>query len=491
MRRPTAFGALTLVMLAQPLFAADRWLCFRSTNFELFTTSDSSSAREALIFFEQVRRAFTEILGIKLPEDKSVTIVAFRDEQSFAPYRPRDNVAAYTLAFPERLYLVMQDLVPEHYPVAMHEYTHVVINQAGMKLPLWLEEGFAELYATLTPMARKIVVGRVIPGRLQMAQAGLIDLREVLTADRRSALYREGDRTGIYYAESWALVHMLKFNETYSTKFDRVLELIGRGEASDRALQSVYNKPVGEIQSDLQNYVHSDHFREGVIHGKLDKAIPAPRPAEVDPIVIAVLLAGIEARGPRREDALQTLQQLARANPGKLLPIESLAWVQLNGPDPKTAIEPFRQALAEGTRDANLCFQFAVRLRSAIPESDYVAAVRRAAEIDPAFSAAQQQLAAHAFNSHDYAEAVRRLHLVRKLERSHAFAYYRALSFAAFQTGDLEEARSAAGRARQYAANPVEKGQADEMMKFVTGANPSKSAPGLTGNDLGAIDERR
>jgi tetratricopeptide (TPR) repeat protein len=484
MLRRLALGALVLLTLAHMASARDKWICLRSANFELFTTSDEGTGSDALVFFEQVRRAFTENLGLKLPENKPVTIIAFSDADAFAPYRPQPNVQAFTLALPRHEYMVMQDLAPEHYPVCLHEYTHAVVSQAGIKLPLWLNEGFAEVFATMTPVGRKIVVGRVIPGRLQVAQSGLVDLREVLSADGRSGLYHESDRVGIFYAESWALVHMLKFNEKYSAHFDQVLDAIGRGQTSERALQDVYGKTIEQIQGDLKAYVHGKHFREGVIHARLAKPGAGPKTVPVDPVQMAVLLAGIQARGPQRQQAITTLEALSGANPEKPLPIESLAWVQLAGPNPQAAVAPFGRALEAGTRDAQLCYEFAVKMRAAIPDAQYVAALRRATEIDPDFTPAQQQLAAHAFNSHDYPEAVTRLHLVKKLDRAQAFTYYRALSFAAFQIGNVAEAKSAAARAQEFAVAPTDKQLADEMVKYVNGGNPSTNPPGFGVNPL-------
>jgi len=472
MWRRTAIGVLSVLAATCTASAGERWTGLRSSNFELFTATDEKTGRNALVFFEEVRRAFTEILGVKLPENKPVTIIAFRDEQAFAPYRPMPNVTAFTISLPRHDYIVMQDLIPEHYPLALHEYTHAIVDQAGMKLPLWLNEGFADLYATMIPAGRKILVGRIIPGRLQTAQAGLIDLHEVLSAGRESPLYHEANRNGIFYAESWALVHMLKFSEPYSDRFDRLLDAIGRSESSEQALQTIYGKTTGQIQADLAAYVHGDHFREGVINARLEKSGTDVKPETVDPLQIGILLASIQARGPYRQNAIKALEQLADEHPGHTAPVESLAWIQLTGPDPKSAVEPFRRAIAAGTRDANLCFQLAVRLRGLISDADYVAALRRAADLDPDFSPAQQQLAAHAFNSHDYAEAVTRLHLVKKLDRAQAFKYYRALSFAALQTGNLTEAKSAAERAQQFAATPDEKRLAGEMLKFVSSSEP-------------------
>jgi len=464
--------------------AADHWICMHSANFELYTTASEKTGRDALLVFEQIRTAFSDIVGVKLPEKKPVTIVAFRDEEEYAPYRIRPGAPSYYLPLLRHDFIVMQDLLPEHYPLVLHEYTHVVINQAGMKLPLWLNEGFAELYSTMKPVGKKILVGRMIPARMQVAEGGLVNLREILSTDARSPNYNEGARLGIFYAESWALVHMLKFSKSYAPGFERVLDAIGKGEASDQALERVYGKSVEDIQKDLQAYVHGDHFYEGVIHAKIEKPDVEPVVVPKDPLEIAVLLAGIQSHGTRRDEAIKTMETLAKNNPGKSAPLDALAWLYLTGPNPQAAAPSFRQALESGTRDAGLCFTYAVKLRASIPEADYLAALRRATAIDPEFSAAQQLLAVYAFNTRDYPEAVTRLHLVKKLDRAHACMYYRALSFAAFQIGNKEEAKSAAARAQQYASTAEEHRLADEVTRYVTGAGPAVKPPELPRDPL-------
>jgi len=199
------------------------------------------------------------------------------------------------------------------------------------------------------------------------------------------------------------------------------------------------------------------------------------------------MLAGIEGRGPHLDHALQSLEELAKAFPGHRGPTDALAWLRLAGNDSAAATVAFQNALAAGTRDPNLCLQFALKFRSSITDADYLAALRRAVEIEPDFPAAQRQLAIYAFNSHDYAEAVKRFHLVKKLDRSQAFTYYRALAVAAFQTGDVVEAKSAAARAQQYAVTPEDKGLADEMLKYVNGTKPGAGPAQLTATTLCAV----
>jgi hypothetical protein len=459
---------MLLLALIPACLANDRWISLRTPNFRLLSQADEKTAREASKLFEEVRLAFTGTLGLKLPDNKPITIVSFRDEGAFARYKPRPNILAYTFTDRNRDYIIMQELTAANYPQALHEFTHVMVAQAGIKLPLWLNEGFAEIYGTLIPDGHRIRVGRIIPARLQTAQSAMLDLHEVLSADRTSKLYNEADRVGIFYAESWALVHMLKFSDDYSPRFERALNAIGRGESSEEALQQVYGKTLRQILIDLNTYIHGNKFREGVIKTRLDQKVAQPQLEPVDPVETGVLLANLEARSLRYAPAIKSLQELMAANPQRLEPVEMLAWIQLNGSAPVAAIAPFRRALQMGTRDATLCYEFAVKLNAVIPDSDYVAALRRASEIDPALAPAQEQLAAHAFNHHDYPETLSRLHAIKKLERSNAFPYWHMLSAAALQTGDIPEAKSAAANAAKYAVTGDQKRSLEELQKLLS-----------------------
>ncbi len=265
---------------------------------------------------------------------------------------------------------------------------------------------------------------------------------------------------------------MLKFSNSYSAGFERLLDAIGRGQSSGQALQAVYGKTVEQIQVDLQAYLHNERFSQGVIKAKLEKAVPEPQLARVDLVDFEVLLAGIEARGPNRQEGIQHLEELAKANPGDLAPIESLARVQLGSPDHLASISAFRRAVEAGTRDANLCYQFATRLRAWIPDAEYVAALQRAAGHRSWFlcGARKNQLRMRS-TPVTHGRRVRRFRMVKKMDRSRAFMYYRALAFASFQIGNSGDAKTAAARAQEYAVTPEEKRLADDLLKFVTGAN--------------------
>ena len=60
------------------------------------------------------------------------------------------------------------------------------------------------------------------------AQEKWLPIGILATVDHQSAYYNEADKAGIFYAESWALMHMLYFDPRYRENFDRfVLALAG------------------------------------------------------------------------------------------------------------------------------------------------------------------------------------------------------------------------------------------------------------------------
>ena len=72
---------------------------------------------------------------------------------------------AYYTGDEQHDYIVMSDLATERTPAAIHEYMHLLVRHSGLKMPLWLNEGFADVYSTLQPRGGQIVLGEVPLGR--------------------------------------------------------------------------------------------------------------------------------------------------------------------------------------------------------------------------------------------------------------------------------------------------------------------------------------
>ena len=184
-RLALTWSLLSAVALAVAFASpADPWLRIRSANFELFTTAGERSGRDLLRHFEQVRGFFLQVFGLRETDAKPVRIVAFHSEKEFQPYRPSEAATAFFHAGSEHDYIVMSNTDPEHYQVATHEYTHLLIGQFHATMPVWLNEGLAELYSTLQQVGDKVVVGMPPPGRGQCFAPRALD------PSRHAPLYR-------------------------------------------------------------------------------------------------------------------------------------------------------------------------------------------------------------------------------------------------------------------------------------------------------------
>ena len=221
MRLVTALTAAFALFLAAGS-DAPRWLRIQSPNFELYTTAGERNGREVARHFEQVRAFFMEAMGLGLKSGPPVRIVVFRSDKEFAPYAPNDFAAAFYQGAADRDYIVMKNASSELFPVAVHEYTHLLVQHSGIAAPLWFNEGLAEFYSNLKPLGGKIEVGDIImPHFILLRQSKWIDLATLVAVGYDSPLYNERTHAGLFYAESWALVHMLYLGADYRPQVTR------------------------------------------------------------------------------------------------------------------------------------------------------------------------------------------------------------------------------------------------------------------------------
>jgi Flp pilus assembly protein TadD len=455
-RRYCLLCAILVFSLHGPLTAADQWVKLATPHFELYTTAGEKKGREAILYFEQVRSFFLEASQSKRVSGFPVRIVAFRGEKQYQPYRINEFAVAYYTHGRNRDYIVMQDIASEHYPVAIHEYTHLVIEHAGLEPPPWLNEGLAELYSTLTPVGKKAAIGDVTPGRAQTLLTNKWIPLEVLTsADHKSPLYNERDRAGMFYAESWALTHMLYFSPAYRPNFATFLAAASSGKTTEEACRTVFGKRLAEVETELREYLKRDRFYRAVYDIKLEKSAEDPDVSESSAFESGVVLADLLAMTHKTEEALSAYQQLAASNPDKPEVEESLGYLAWQSGNSQTARDHFRKALAAGTQNAQMCYDYAMLSRYG-PDAVNNAgpAFRRALELKPDYVEARLQFGLMLVNARDYPQAIVQLRQIKKVDEEQAQWLFPALAYAYLQAGDRENARENAALAKKWAKTP-------------------------------------
>lgn len=468
--QPLPLAALLLIGSASSLFPAEQWLKITSPNFELFTTAGSRKGREAVLYFEQVRELFDKIAKAKPGPRTPLRIVAFQSETEFNPYRANESAEAYYVGGPGRDYIVMKNISAEGYPMALHEYFHLIVNHSGLSLPVWLNEGMADIYSTLKPVGRKVQIGDILPGRLQQLQTtAWLDLETLLAVDQNSAFYNEKGKTGIFYSESWALAHMLYLSNKYWRKFPDFLARIRPGGSQAALFEQIYGKPLREIASDLEEYMRGTRFNAAAFDVKLGTSAEEPDIRPATDLESRLALAELLVFTHKNGEANAAYQSLARDNP-KSAEVEQ-AWGRLAAitADHASMRRHYARAIELGSSDGQIYYDYAMLLReSGGKETEIAGALRKAVELKPDFQEAHYALGMYAMDLKQYSEAVVNLREVKKLDKVRAPAYFRALAYAYFELGKAEDARKEAASAVKYSTEAKDVEQSKRLLEYVS-----------------------
>jgi tetratricopeptide (TPR) repeat protein len=441
---------------ADPAMEA-KWLRIRSAHFELFTTAGDRAGRDMVRHFEQVRGFFLQIFGLKSTEEKPVRIVAFRNDKEFQPYRPSQAATAFYHSGSEHDYIVMSSTDEEHYKVATHEYTHLLIAQIGSNVPLWLNEGLAELYSTLEPSGDRVVVGIPPPGRGRMLlEQPWIPLDTLLAVGHDSPLYNEKSRAGMFYSESWALVHMLNLDQQYRPRLAAMLDAL-KTSGSVAAFEQAYGKNLVQVQADLLEYVHRETLHGVAFKVPLEKSVESP---EIEPhsgVLARLALAEMLAEYPGKiAQAGEMYAQLSRDYPQRWevqAALGRFAWRERHNQD---AVTHFAHAAELGATDPQMFLDYARALAVTAHAEESVKALRNAIRLDPSLKEAHYDLGLTLLRASSWREAMAELQLARPLKPQQASRYFYGMAYSAYRLGDFIGARNYVEQGRAYTKIPEE-----------------------------------
>jgi tetratricopeptide (TPR) repeat protein len=459
---------LLSTLIPELIAAPEHWIKLETPHFELYTTNGEKKGREAILYFEQVRSFFLQASPSKHAPEFPVRIVAFRSESRYKPYRMSEAASAYYAPGRNRDYIVMEDLASEHYPAAIHEYTHLVVQHAGLKLPTWLNEGLADVYSSLKPKGDKVVVGDLLPGHVQvLLTTKWLPLEVLASVDGHSQMYNERDKAGIFYAQSWLLVHMLSLSADYRPNFTKFVLAMSNGQDMLQAFLGVYGKGVQDVAYDLNKYIKSDRFLAALFDVKLEKSAEDPQVSDASPFESGLVLADLLAVIRKPAEARQEYEQLAKDNPQQPEVEESLGYLAWQTGDQESARQHFSRAYTAGTKNAQMCFDYAMLELQAAPASKAVTPIlRRAVELKPDYVAAHLQLGLLLASQQSYSDAIEQLHSIKKINPEEAPSYFRALAYSEFRTGHPDQARTDAESAKKWAKTPADSEQADSLLRY-------------------------
>src|SRR5882672_8822946 len=262
------FCFLTVLPAHDPVFAKDNWVSVRSRNFFLVGNASEKEIRQVGLRLEQFREVFSRLFTkANFNSPVPTTVVVFKSDNSYKPFKPNANTAGYFQPGPDVNYITLStELRGEQDPftVIFHEYTHLLVNNTSGNVPAWFNEGLAEYYSTFSITDdQKIRLGKVISRHVyRLRESKMLPLRILFQVDHDSPYYNERDKQSIFYAESWALMHylILGHDGQRMPQLDKFLNLMSANVPVDKAFQQAFAMSIEAMEKELREYIGHDSY---------------------------------------------------------------------------------------------------------------------------------------------------------------------------------------------------------------------------------------
>jgi tetratricopeptide (TPR) repeat protein len=272
----------------------------------------------------------------------------------------------------------------------------------------------------------------------------------------------------MFYAESWALTHMLQLSPEYKQSFGNFFEQIEKGVASQTALESATGKPVAKIQADLAAYMRGNSFFGVNFDAKLTTKLGNQVTIETAPDNdVAVVRAALLATAGHHDEARTVLAEAAARDPKDPALAVASGYRQWRDGKFAEAKEDFKKAFELGTENKRVLNDLA-RMTAGSDLDLSVSALMRlnklgSASIDTKLFLGEQLLrqkkygAAHATLSD--------IKAVTKTSDAYRISRIRAIAFDSLKAP--EDAMKSALETQRYASNELEKGQAQNLIAYL------------------------
>jgi tetratricopeptide (TPR) repeat protein len=478
-----AIAGLLSAVVPRPAAARPQnpeWVEVRSPNFHIVSDAPEAKAQQLARDFEQVRQVYMRAVpGLENRAGLPLLVLAAKNEKTLKSLLPeyweghRARPLGVYVGGPERNFVALRLDAPGRHPyhIVYHEYFHFLMRLNYPVLPLWLSEGLAEFWSYVTVSADKVTLGQPSREHLDLLRHhGLLPLEVLFQVGQSSPLYNDEDKAGLFYAQSWLLVHYLMLGEGEHAgreRIDRLLELLRTEESLAEVHRRIFPRPE-QLLRELSDYLRSDFRQELSVpapEGMADVQFPSRRLALAEAIA---LRANFHAHTNRPAEARALVEQALRLDPYQPLAHEAMGYLYYMRGESEEAIDWFARA-AELDSESCLAHYYLGLTEAQSPlrgEDRYdraERALRRAMALNPNFAAAYHALAVLLLDEfRNLEEALRLAQRAAALEPG-ALGYQVTLGKLLLASGRPDEARRVARHLNAAARNERERQQAQEL----------------------------
>lgn len=375
------FCFLALVPAASPVTAKDNWISVRSKNFFLIGNAKEKQVRQVGVRLEQFREAFSKLFpGAVLSTPVPTTVMVFKSDSSYGPFKPNPNVSGYFQSGEDVNYITLSAEVrglQDPFNVIFHEYTHLLVNNTLGNVPTWFSEGLAEYYSTFSMSEdQKFVLGKPISSHVYLLrQKKMLPLRALFQVDQKSPYYNERDKQSVFYAESWALLHYLIMGKGGQrvAEVGKFVDQIARNVPIEEAFQHAFSTSFEQLEKELKEYLKNERYP--IISGQFVSKFGFE---EADMQVASITEAQAQAYlgdlllHSNRAEAEAYLQKALALDPDLAMAHASMGLLRIRQGKPDEARKSLERAAAADTQNYLIHYYYAFVLSRAGQDSSEV-----------------------------------------------------------------------------------------------------------------------
>lgn len=336
------------------------WVKVEAPEFTLIGTLPAKAAVERAEAFSQFIAALGEFVPVDRRMLPRLTLVVFDRDKEFAPFRPLNtegkpkDVAGFMAHWSS---WAVAGLSAEDGAQAastiFHEGVHWFLHGSDRSIPVWVDEGLAEVFSTFESDGKTLSWGKAIGHHVAMLrQMRPMPLEQLMVTGREGLFHGDGLETNVFYAQSWVFTHYLMFG-----KRDRTAPGIGLNEyaaalGTEPTIAAAFTRAFGaspkEFDQSLARYLRSGRYYVS----KRPVAALAPLTAvPASAVEVSAALGRLALGGGHTVVGVRYGEAAVAADAGYVPGVELLGHALLASDEKERAVEQFERAATLGSLD--------------------------------------------------------------------------------------------------------------------------------------------
>jgi tetratricopeptide (TPR) repeat protein len=276
MRYKSVIVALVLLVTAAIADAALLWQSLTSSHFKIIS---QLSEKDTLAWADEFN-LFIEALHNVFPIDERrltpLTIVLFADDREFKQYKIKqpdgntsDAMRGYFFSLEAWSIIGLAKMANDEVTrrTIYHEAVHWYMSADPRQYPLWFMEGMAETFSTFIIRYDHVKLGTMINSHLTLLNTERrVPFERLINITRQDDLFNDEKSTGLFYAQSWALVHYLVFGDhDTSHSFMKLYRDALNMDHPDQAILHYFGHDFKKLDRTIEEYVKYGSFHYGKV----------------------------------------------------------------------------------------------------------------------------------------------------------------------------------------------------------------------------------